>query len=459
MRAAAVLPFLGLARAAMRRSPDAALMPRETNLLSDDEMPLAEMMDKGISPVPTQAPKPRYAEADLFAREVESNTCGYVHYNDDPDDDVYAISCDTAYTCTNAGTIRDCCASSSCSAGAFSTVCLDAVDCPSDGPSAGTFCCTYSTRYPYCASYLWSTSTDPTDIYTLLNCRVDTTKRIGVIEADSTTSGESSEPTPETTASTDEESGSGGTVTATPTGSTETPITDTNQDEDTSDGGGGGSNTGAIVGGVVGGVAGIGLIVLAGVLLYKHRSRKSAGGKDGGANAPATQFSNQPQPQSMQQTYGPGAGAAAGGMAAGYAAGSNANTPGNTQSMYSHPPPHSPDPSAGYPSPTASPAPKYGHMSQYSNMDASMNNNNNSNAISPSGYSNPAGTPGTMYATPSPGNDGGGQGYPIPPAGSYPVQNQSPGPGGYNNPQAPGQVAEAPTDNVVGSHGNRAELG
>lgn len=88
MRSATTLISLaGLAYAVVQRHEQIPPMPQDTGVFGageGDEMPMA-VLKNILAPEPTPGPKPRLAAArNLFARINADNTCGYVHYFDDP---------------------------------------------------------------------------------------------------------------------------------------------------------------------------------------------------------------------------------------------------------------------------------------------------------------------------------------------------------------------------------------
>ncbi|KAI0121000.1 hypothetical protein BJ170DRAFT_688417 [Xylariales sp. AK1849] len=287
------------------------------------------------TPEATAAPfHPRWAAMgmnELFDRATTGlDTCGYISASDS----YYPLTCGTSYTCTNSGDYRGCCQSSLCSASTnFFTRCYDSTASACSGTNVGpnTLCCTYSAAYPYCITYLWSTTASPGAVFTEFNC--DASRFSGqyflAASTPSTTSSSSSTSTTRTTSATT--TSSLATASSSPAA---VPIP--SESSSSSSGGGSSTNIGAIVGGVVGGVAVLALIGL-GIWFFLRKKKQNN-----------THVAAQEQPQMAQST--------------GYPSPPPPGAQGsNYDSRYSYAAPGSQfsPTTQGYPSPAVSPAPYY----------------------------------------------------------------------------------------------------
>ncbi|KAK9420677.1 hypothetical protein SUNI508_00768 [Seiridium unicorne] len=227
----------------------------------------AERFDQAIAPRAPQAtppPQARWAGVDadvLFGRQASlgSDTCGYISGTES----FYPLTCGSGYTCTNSGIYRGCCRNTACSASTgYLTTCYDATatECSASSVGVNTLCCTYSASYPYCLTYLWSTTASPGNVFTEFNC--DASAFSGqyflAAETPSTTSTSSSTSSSGTSSS----STTSSSAVSAPTPSSSTPSSNS-----------GSSNTGAIVGGVVGGVAVLALIAF-GIWFFLHKKKQ-----------------------------------------------------------------------------------------------------------------------------------------------------------------------------------------
>ncbi|ORY54945.1 uncharacterized protein BCR38DRAFT_145028 [Pseudomassariella vexata] len=293
------------------------LFPRQTSPAERFGQALAPS-----SPAVTAAPQLRRARTDpdlLFARDVGTDTCGYISGTGT----WYPLTCGADYTCTNSGDYRGCCQGATCSSSTnYYTSCLDAT-APACSASVGpnTLCCTFETSYPYCLTYLWSTTASPGDVFTQYNCDQSTFSGGYFLQAEKPSITSAS-----TSTSDDDDDTTIPSETATSSGSAALIPTSNPQTSDSSRG----ASIGTIVGGIVGGVAVLGLLVL--LAFFLIRKKKS---------------SNTPHMQMQQGDPGPPPGA-----------------PTFTDPRYSvftaHPNPQNNgplSPMSGYPSPSGSPAP------------------------------------------------------------------------------------------------------
>ncbi|KAM7206108.1 hypothetical protein V8F20_002890 [Naviculisporaceae sp. PSN 640] len=229
---------------------------------------------------PTDAPRLRGHHAlpaafadDLRKRElsivsydtapVGSNTCGFLTQ------DGGALYCDPGYSCANIGNIRDCCAGNDCKTSSFSSVCLDYTDPACSSYTPGTRCCggPADPQAAYCATYLWATSENPREIFTLYECEekqwagnFSLWAEKPIFVSDYVPASTTSRPPlaiPSSPDSSGARSSSSGDSNGSGSGSAS-----------------GGLNVGAVVGGVIGGVALVGVFVL--VFYYMRiRGRKA----------------------------------------------------------------------------------------------------------------------------------------------------------------------------------------
>ncbi|KAI1632143.1 hypothetical protein F4809DRAFT_645719 [Biscogniauxia mediterranea] len=215
------------------------------------------------SPTTTEAPAPerRWAaagEVDLFPRaKVGTDTCGFIS----EESGYYPLTCGEDYTCTNSQSARGCCSGTECrSSAAFYTRCLDGAAgvCATGTIGPNTLCCTFQPEYPYCITYLWSTTASPGSVFTQFNCDQLTFSGQYFLAADSP----SPSPSPSSPASSQ--------TPPIPSNSGVPAGSGTDNDSSRPN-----TRTGAIVGGAVGGTAGVALLgLLAWFLLARRRRRR-----------------------------------------------------------------------------------------------------------------------------------------------------------------------------------------
>ncbi|KAH8646696.1 hypothetical protein BX600DRAFT_518735 [Xylariales sp. PMI_506] len=279
------------------------------------------------APEPTPPPpRPRWAAMgsnELFARASTGlDTCGYISGVSS----YFPLTCGGDYTCTNSGHYRGCCESTDCTSSTmFFTTCYDSTACVSQSNGPNTLCCTYSSQYPYCITYLWSTTASPGQLFTEYNCDASQFSGQYFLSATSPTTSTTTSSTKTTSTSA---AGATGSSTARSGSSSTTGAAAPTQTTSTPSGSGSGSSTGAIVGGVVGGVGGIAMVAFVAWFLIRRNNKK----KDAAAAAAAA--AQPPQPP-MGQYPPPPQGPA-----------------GYVDPRYSYVPPPS---TGGYPSPTGSP--------------------------------------------------------------------------------------------------------
>ncbi|KXX81263.1 hypothetical protein MMYC01_203183 [Madurella mycetomatis] len=227
-----------------------------------------------VSHRPTQAPS-LATWADLRRRESDPAICGYFSGLAEP------LVCGDGYTCTNVGDHRDCCYGGEfCTAvAAFSTECVDwdHEACSTSRP--GTSCCSLEYGYPFCRTYLWSTSATPGRSFSIYVCEDRPMIGVGTMLAEPPTSliDQFSTRTRSTHSSETMDPGS-------------LPASGDTR------GGDGSTPVGAIIGGVVGGLAIIGIVVL-GIFFMFFRSRRIEG-RDNEAEASVPFAKPEPSPTS-----------------------------------------------------------------------------------------------------------------------------------------------------------------
>ncbi|GAB1320056.1 hypothetical protein MFIFM68171_10266 [Madurella fahalii] len=232
-----------------------------------------------VSHRPTQAPS-LATRADLRRRDSDPSICGYFSGLAEP------LVCDEGFTCTNVGNHRDCCYGGEfCTAvAAFSTECVDwdHEACSTSRP--GTSCCALEYGYPFCRTYLWSTSATPGRSFSIYVCEDRPMIGVGTMLAEPPTSlidrFSTRTRSMHSSATTNSNSSPGSSDTRAGDGSTP---------------------AGVVVGGVVGGLAIIGIVVL-GIFFMFFRSRGTdARNIEPGAPAPFTkpeEFSTSGSPSS-----------------------------------------------------------------------------------------------------------------------------------------------------------------
>ncbi|KAJ9144536.1 hypothetical protein NKR23_g5778 [Pleurostoma richardsiae] len=266
-----VLPAVFAAAAAGLRRDSSWAPPLETVAV---ERPY-KVID-GVSPKPTSPPaRGRFAMVPELRRDesVGTDTCGYLT------DQWVPMTCGSGYTCTNSGSIRDCCEGGDCATSTFATACMDWTACPTSS-HPGTYCCTYETKYPYCITYFWQTTATPNRVFTFYNCGAKQVAGQEFLWPTLSTSDSSTSSTSSSTTSTTSPPTTTTTSTTSTTSSTTTTTIPPNPGPSTP--------VGAIVGGVVGGVAVIALVVL-GVFFIMRRNRNRPA-----ADQPGTTVSSAP---------------------------------------------------------------------------------------------------------------------------------------------------------------------
>ncbi|KAI1340197.1 hypothetical protein F5Y15DRAFT_415087 [Xylariaceae sp. FL0016] len=377
------------------------VMATEIELMARQTSPAERLHDAKIprAPAPTQAPDRRWGAVEMFARNdlPDTDTCGFIS----GPDSYYPLTCGAGYSCTNSGSYRGCCENGDCTASTvFLTTCMDSTASACSGSvGPNTLCCTYNTEYPYCLTYLWSTSALPGAIYTEYNCDQASFSGQYFLSAEMPTTTSSDSSTTASSSSTIIPSNTDvaiATVTATATGSSNNNSTSKSS-----------TPVGAIVGGVVGGVAALALLgFLAWFLLRRKRNNANHPPTDGAAPQVA-QYQNPPYSPSQQGQpgYDPR-----------YSyAGTATASPGQQ----------------GFPSPASSPAPYYspGGLGVYNPQQQQQQSFANE-------YYKPSETP---------------EGYPV----------QNTGPTQYGNAMQtppPHGTTEVHAENPMGTGNNRAEL-
>ncbi|KAL2685587.1 hypothetical protein Neosp_006687 [[Neocosmospora] mangrovei] len=405
----------------------------------------------GWSPAPTNAPRLSGAMDMRFAlgkRAELSQTCGWGSLGNS----FTCVSSD-ASCASDAGYVGCCETGRSCNA--IKTKCID-YEASSSGEcdildDFQTMCCG-SSAFPACYTL---TGTSSGESFTVLACSVTSgTGSLFFSDPLATTNSndESSATDDDESSTTDDASDTAASGTATTDASDVTVTVDPSPSQttdDSDDDGGSSTNVGAIAGGTVGGVAALGLVGLAGFLLFRRRNKKASPGttppSDGTPPvAPAMAQTQNPQnPQSPGPSFVPSSPSNAA-----YPSG----VPSNFQPGYQQP--YDPNAAAAYGQQAYSPPPQnYG------------------------GYAQPQ--QGYQNQYPQQGYGQQGQ-YPAQyGAGGYqPAQSTSPPPGGItpspgpkegepgfmgHNTHSPApqqhEAQELPAVNPVGNENNRAELG
>ncbi|KAF9881273.1 hypothetical protein CkaCkLH20_01423 [Colletotrichum karsti] len=278
--------YLGAESKALRWQDDTPSWspPKETIAAMD-------MMELGLSPVPTAAPDPASVELKLAKRVRGDDTCGYIS----------GISTDSIYCGVGSCVINSfysvvgCCASSSMSDCKIATACLPSSSSRFYTSSDTLMRYCSSSAQPECITYVYSDAIFSK--YTLYDCA--TSEKRVIVYANPT---DSAAANPRTTAPVIDESS----VVPSPVSSTATPgpITTTAAP---APGGGGGSSTpvGAIVGGVVGGVAAIALIVFGIIFLLRKKKKDDPNNNLNGQAHPVMYNPQQPQLGHQQQQQPP----------------------------------------------------------------------------------------------------------------------------------------------------------
>ncbi|RSM14000.1 hypothetical protein CEP52_001584 [Fusarium oligoseptatum] len=454
----APLPFLALgalgspATAAwLKPAADSTLdAPVQTGHLGADAGE-DHQMAIGWSPVPTNAPRLAGAMDMRFAlgkRAELSQTCGWGSLGNS----FTCVSSD-ASCASDAGYVGCCETGRSCNA--IKTKCIDY-----DASSAGdcdilddfqTMCCG-SSAFPACYTL---TGTSKGESFTVLACSVTSgTGSLFFSDPLATTNSDDDESTAtddDESSTTDDASDSTETGTATGTDASDVTVTvdpspsQTTDDSDDDDG----PNVGAIAGGTVGGVAALGLVGLAGFLLFRRRNKKTTPGTTPPSNgtppvAPAMAQTQNPQnPQSPGPSFVPSSPSNAA-----YPSG----VPSNFQPGYQQP--YDPNAAAAYGQQAYSPPPQnyggyaqpQGFQNQYPQQQGYGQQGQYPAQYGVGGYQPSQSTsPPPGGITPSPGPKEGEAGF-------VGHQTHTPAPQQH-------QAQELPAVNPIGNENNRAELG
>ncbi|KAM7219615.1 hypothetical protein V8F06_004996 [Rhypophila decipiens] len=237
---------------------------------------------------------------------VGSNTCGFFT------DDGSPMWCDKGYSCANIDNIRDCCAGDDCKKSSFSSVCLDYTNPACSSYTPGTRCCGHDDpQLAYCATYLWATSANPKEIFTLYEC--DEKQYAGNYSLWAEKPIYVSDMVPVSTTSRP----------PLPIPSSPGDNSNTAQGSNSSGSANSGPNVGAIVGGVIGGVALIGIFVLVfyymrirgrkAVAAAAEKTRSAEGNGNGHGHGSANMMMHSPPPPSESFWGGSGTGGGGGG--------------------------------------------------------------------------------------------------------------------------------------------------
>ncbi|KAL0944029.1 uncharacterized protein CTRU02_201916 [Colletotrichum truncatum] len=395
--------YLGAESKALRWQDDTPSWspPRETIAAMD-------MMELGISPVPTAAPDPANVELKLAKRVRGDDTCGYIS-----GESTASIYCEVGTCVINSFySVVGCCASATMSDCRIATGCLPSSSSRfyTTSDSLMLFCNAASATE--CATYVYS---DPVFTrYTLYNCN-SVEKRVVVYANPTTPAGGNSQTRSPITDPTN-----------TPSPTTISPGPATTSATPPPTGGGSSTPTGAIVGGVVGGLAAIGLIIFGVVFLLRKKKKNNGPGDNNNGQVPPVAYNPQ-QPQPGQQP----------------------------PQMYQAPPPQQPSP-GGYapPAPGVYPtgfAPVDNRQSMLKQpYDVTTGNYEQNNGISP-----PASPP---PVSPSPTYQSGVPAYvqsqgngPSPTQAGYPPPQQQQQQGGYYN-APPVQTQQQPHQQQTTTH-------
>ncbi|KAL8303133.1 hypothetical protein RB597_005248 [Gaeumannomyces tritici] len=204
-----------------------------------------------MAPYPTLAPPLAHERRDGATAQPGSETCGYR-----TDAQFRPFACGSGLTCTNSNNVRGCC--TDCQHSTLGTGCLDATHRLCVDKTAEhrmQYCCTDFADVPFCATYLWSTTTETRSIYTLYICESTAQRGVQILAA---------EPRPPNGGPSERSTSTSvqGSPTAAPAESTGPPV-------------------GAIVGGVLGGVAVLALLLAAVWWAACWRRRGGGVGKSG----------------------------------------------------------------------------------------------------------------------------------------------------------------------------------
>ncbi|KAL8369825.1 hypothetical protein RB595_000256 [Gaeumannomyces hyphopodioides] len=132
------------------------------------------------APYPTLAPPLAHGKRDGATAQPGFETCGYR-----TDAQFRPFACGSGLTCTNSNNVRGCC--TDCQHSTFGTGCLDATHRLCVDKTAEhrmQYCCTDFADVPYCATYLWSTTTETRSIYTLYICESTAQRGVQILAAE-----------------------------------------------------------------------------------------------------------------------------------------------------------------------------------------------------------------------------------------------------------------------------------
>ncbi|TLD14015.1 uncharacterized protein PgNI_05057 [Pyricularia grisea] len=218
------------------------------------------------SPAPYSTPAPMIDPGHLNKRQsIGVETCGYR-----TDAQFRPFACGAGLTCTNSNNVRACC--TDCDHSTFATGCLDGTHTLCAGPPSAAhpmqLCCTDYADVPFCATYLWSTSTDTLSIYTMYVCESTRQRGVQILAAETRAPNQ----------------GPAATITVPSSTPSSWPTPDWPQPGTAERGtqAGEGAPVGGVVGGVLGGLAILGVLVLWGIILWRrlHVDRAAQPGPD-----------------------------------------------------------------------------------------------------------------------------------------------------------------------------------
>ncbi|KAM0353579.1 hypothetical protein ACHAPU_001591 [Fusarium lateritium] len=368
----------------------------------------------GWSPKPTDAPSLDGAMDLGFVlgkRALKSTVCGF-----GPEGNSFTCVDSRSAVCNYSSNFVGCCETGR-SCNSIKTTCIDYASSASICnflEDFHTLCCDKSA--PSC--YTWAGTSDGTD-YTLLACSAKQGSSELIF----------SDPLAESTTSTSSESS-----TSSEASSTTSSAAASSSSADNDDDGGSSTPVGAIAGGVVGGVAALGLVALAGFLLFRRRKKPTPA-----ATSQADDGNQPPMAQNPQNPQSPGSFVPSSPSNAAYPSGVPSNFQGGYQQTY--------DPSlaAPYGQPQGYSQPGYSGYSpqpqafqgHYAPQQGFGQQGQYPSGYGAGGYGAPSTSP-PPHFTPSPGPNKDGE---IPQGGHQ-----------QHNAQ------ELPTVNPLGNEGNRAEL-
>ncbi|KAM5355725.1 hypothetical protein ACJ41O_002371 [Fusarium nematophilum] len=425
--------------------------PRQTDVTAPE---LEQNLELGWSPAPTQAPElmgRMNMDLAFGKRDLGARTCGFAS-----DGNSFTCITNTATCSFSSGFIGCCETGRSCNV--VKTTCIDydasasgACDLPDD---FHTLCCGTS-ALGSCFTWVLSTGEAEDDMFTLLDCsaRGGTSTLLNFDPLATTTDGG------DETSTTNESESS--TTDAEPTDSTEGASTTESASASASsdnggdnggddDNGGSSTNVGAIAGGTVGGVAALGLVGLAGFLLFRRRNKQTTPPATAAAAAGGDHSQMPPamaqNPQSPGQSFAPSSPSNAA-----YPSGVPSNyQPGgyqqpydpNMAAAYGQQQSYSPQPQPGF----GAYSPQQSFQGQYSQQQGYGQQGQYPAQFGAAGYAAPSTASPPPHLTPSPGPKEGGD-------ASLAGQSQTPA------QQQQHHASELPAVNPLGNENNRAELG